>query len=200
LYLGNKQKEEIFNMISANNFRSGTVIKLEGQLYSVVGFTHVKPGKGGAYVRTKLKKLSDGSVIERTFRSDEKLEDVRIETKDMQYLYKDSDLLYFMDKENYEQIPMSADNLEEAINFLAEGSTIKVQFYNGDPIGAEMPPAVVLEIESTDPGVKGDTATGGSKPAKLITGYTIQVPLFIETGDKVKVDTRTGEYLERANT
>jgi elongation factor P len=200
LYLGNKQKEEIFNMISANNFRSGTVIKLEGQLYSVVGFTHVKPGKGGAYVRTKLKKLSDGSVIERTFRSDEKLEDVRIETKDMQYLYKDSDLLYFMDKENYEQIPMSADNLEEAINFLAEGSTIKVQFYNGDPIGAEMPPAVVLEIESTDPGLKGDTATGGSKPAKLITGYTIQVPLFIETGDKVKVDTRTGEYLERANT
>ena len=185
-------------MISSNNFRFGTVIKLEGQLYSVAGFTHVKPGKGGAYVRTKLKKLSDGSVIERTFRSDEKLEDVRIETKDMQYLYKDGDLLYFMDKENYEQIPMNADNLEEAINFLAEGATIKVQFYNGDPIGAEMPPAVVLEIESTDPGLKGDTATGGSKPAKLITGYTIQVPLFIETGDMVKVDTRTGEYLERA--
>ncbi|MEK7399990.1 MAG: elongation factor P [Candidatus Poribacteria bacterium] len=185
-------------MISSNNFRFGTVIKLEGQLYSVAGFTHVKPGKGGAYVRTKLKKLSDGSVIERTFRSDEKLEDVRIETKDMQYLYKDSDLLYFMDKENYEQIPMNADKLEEAINFLAEGATIKVQFYNGDPIGAEMPPAVVLEIESTDPGLKGDTATGGSKPAKLITGYTIQVPLFVETGDMVKVDTRTGEYLERA--
>jgi elongation factor P len=185
-------------MISANNFRFGTVIKLEGQLYSVAGFTHVKPGKGGAYIRTKLKKLSDGSVIERTFRSDEKLEDVRIETKDMQYLYKDSDLLYFMDKENYEQIPMNAEKLEESINFLAEGATIKVQFYNGDPIGAEMPPAVVLEIESTDPGLKGDTATGGSKPAKLTTGYTIQVPLFVETGDKVKVDTRTGEYLERA--
>jgi elongation factor P len=185
-------------MISPNNFRFGTVIKLEGQLYAVTGFTHVKPGKGGAYVRTKLKKLTDGSVIERTFRSDEKLEDVRIETKDMQYLYKDGDLMYFMDNESFEQIPMSADSIGDAINFLAEGATIKVQFYNGDPIGAEMAPAVVLEIESTDPGLKGDTATGGSKPAKLITGYIIQVPLFVETGDKVKVDTRTGEYLERA--
>ncbi|MGB9597792.1 MAG: elongation factor P [Candidatus Poribacteria bacterium] len=184
-------------MISPNNFRFGTVIKLDGQLYSVTGFTHVKPGKGGAYVRTKLRRFSDGNIIERTFRSEEKLEDVRVETKDMQYLYRDGDLLYFMDNESYEQIPINVDNIGDSINFLAEGANIKMQFHDNNPIGIELPPAVMLEVESTDPGVKGDTATGGSKPAKLITGYVLQVPLFIETGDMVKVDTRTGEYLER---
>ena len=185
-------------MISPNDFRFGTVIKVEGQLYTVAGFTHVKPGKGGAYVKTKLKRMSDGNLIERTFRSDEKIEDVRLENRDMQFLYRDGDLLYFMDNATYEQMALSADHLEDAVNFLVEGATIKVQFYQEEAIGVEIPPAVVLEVEVADPGIKGDTATGGTKPAKLKTGYVLQVPLFIEPGDTIKVDTRTGEYLERA--
>jgi len=185
-------------MISPNDFRFGTVIKVDGQLYTVAGFTHVKPGKGGAYVKTKLKRMPDGNLIERTFRSDEKIEDVRLENRDMQFLYRDGDLLYFMDNATYEQMPLSADHLEDAVNFLVEGATIKVQFYQEKAIGVEIPPAVELEVEVADPGIKGDTATGGTKPAKLKTGYVLQVPLFIEPGDIIKVDTRTGEYLERA--
>lgn len=185
-------------MISANDFRFGTVIKVEGQLFTVVGFSHVKPGKGGAYVRSKLKRLSDGNVMERTFRSDEKVEDVRLEHKDMQYLYRDDNLLYFMDKENYEQMALNADVLGDAVNFLAEGATITIQFYKDEAIGVEIPPAVELKVEVADPGIRGDTATGATKPVKLETGYMIQVPLFIEPGDKIKVDTRSGEYLERA--
>jgi elongation factor P len=185
-------------MISPNDFRFGTVIKVEGQLYTVAGFTHVKPGKGGAYVKTKLKRMSDGNLIERTFRSDEKIEDVRLENRDMQFLYRDGDLFYFMDNATYEQMALSANHLEDAVNFLVEGATIKVQFYQEEAIGVEIPPAVVLEVDVADPGIKGDTATGGTKPAKLKTGYVLQVPLFIEPGDIIKVDTRTGEYLERA--
>lgn len=185
-------------MITPNNFRFGLVISLEGQLYTVVGFTHVKPGKGGAYVRTKLKRMSDGNVIERTFRSEEKIEDVRLENRNMQYLYKDGDLLYFMDTETFEQIELNVEHLGDSFNFLAEGANILVQFHKGEAIGVELPPAVILEVVSAEPGVKGDTATGATKPAKLETGYVLQVPLFIEPGDKVKVDTRSGEYLERA--
>jgi elongation factor P len=185
-------------MIYPNNFRYGLVIRVEGQLYTITGFTHVKPGKGGAYVRTKLKRLSDGNVIERTFRSEEKIEDIRLENRNMQYLYQDGDLLYFMDNESYEQMPLSADNLGDAINFLVEGSTITVQFLENKPISVELPPAVILEIERTDPGVRGDTATGATKPATLKTGFVLNVPLFINEGDSIKVDTRSGEYLERA--
>ena len=185
-------------MISPNNFRQGLVILLDGQLYSVVDFTRVKPGKGGAYVRTKIKRLSDGSIVERSFRSEEKIEDVRIEQKDMQFLYKDGDLFYLMDNETYEQQPLASQHLGDAVNFLAEGASIKVDFYEGKAIGVELPTAVELQIESTDPGVRGDTATGGSKPAKLVTGYVVQVPLFIQPGEVIRVDTRTGEYLERA--
>ncbi|HGJ67414.1 TPA: elongation factor P [bacterium] len=185
-------------MIYPNNFRFGLVVKVEGQLYSIVGFQHVKPGKGGAYVRTKLKRLSDGNVIERTFRSEEKIEDVRLENRKMQYLYQDGDLLYFMDSETYEQVPLSADNLGDAINFLVEESTINVQFLENKPISVELPPAVVLQVDKTEPGVKGDTATGATKPATLKTGYVLNVPLFINEGDMIKVDTRSGEYLERA--
>ncbi len=185
-------------MITPNNFRFGLVISLEGQLYTVVGFTHVKPGKGGAYVRTKLKRMSDGNVIERTFRSEEKIEDVRLENRNMQYLYRDGDLLYFMDTETFEQIELNVEHLGDSVNFLAEGANIQVQFHKGEAIGVELPPAVILEVASAEPGVKGDTATGATKPAKLETGYVLQVPLFIEPGDKVKVDTRSGEYLERA--
>jgi elongation factor P len=185
-------------MIYPNNFRFGLVVKVEGQLYSIVGFQHVKPGKGGAYVRTKLKRLSDGNVIERTFRSEEKIEDVRLENRKMQYLYQDGDLLYFMDSETYEQVPLSADNLGDAINFLVEESTINVQFLENKPISVELPPAVVLQVDKTEPGVRGDTATGATKPATLKTGYVLNVPLFINEGDMIKVDTRSGEYLERA--
>jgi elongation factor P len=185
-------------MISANNFRQGLVLLLDGQLYSVVDYSRVKPGKGGAYVRTKLKRLSDGNILDRTFRSEEKLEDVRLDHKSMQFLYKDGELLYFMDNENYEQQPLTAQQLGDVTNFLAEGASIKVEFHKGKPVGIELPPSVELEVTETDPGVRGDTATGGSKPARLSTGYVVQVPLFIEEGEVIRIDTRTGEYLERA--
>ena len=185
-------------MISANNFRQGMVISLDGQLYSVLDFSHIKPGKGGAYVKTRLKRLSDESIVDRTFRSEEKIEDVRLDQKNMQFLYKEGELLYFMDNDTYEQQPLNAQELGDAVRFLIEGTTIRVQFYEGDAIGIELPTSVELEVASTDPGVRGDTATGGSKPAKLTTGYVVQVPLFIQTGDVIRVDTRTGEYLERA--
>jgi elongation factor P len=185
-------------MISANSFRQGLVILLDEQLYSVVSFSRVKPGKGGAYVRTKLKRLSDGSVLDRTFRSEERVQDVRLEQKSMQFLYRDGELLYFMDNETYEQQPLTTQQLEDATKFLAEGATIKVEFYEGEPVGVELPPSVELEVASTDPGIRGDTATGGSKPARLTTGYVVQVPLFIQPGESIRVDTRTGEYLERA--
>lgn len=185
-------------MISANNFRQGLVISLDGQLYSVVDFTHIKPGKGGAYVKTRLKRLSDGNIVDRTFRSEEKIEDVRLDQKSMQFLYRDGELLYFMDNETYEQQPLNAQQLGDAVNFLTEGANIKVQFHEGEPIDVELPTSVELEVASTEPGVRGDTATGGSKPAKLTTGYVVQVPLFIQVGDIIRVDTRTREYLERA--
>ena len=185
-------------MITPNSFRSGLVILLDGQLYSVIDFTRVKPGKGGSYIRTRIKRLSDGNVMERTFRSEERIEDVRLEHKRMQFLYKDGSLLYFMDSETYEQQPLTAEQLGDAINFLAESATVKINFHEGKPIDVELPPAVELQVESTDPGVKGDTATGGSKPAKLTTGLVVQVPLFIQEGEVIRIDTRTREYLERA--
>ena len=185
-------------MISANNFRQGLVISLDGQLCSVVEFSRVKPGKGGAYVRTKLKRLSDGNIIDRTFRSEEKVEDVRLNQRNMQFLYRDGELLHFMDTETYDQQPINLQQLEDSIRFLAEGATIKMQFHEGEPVGVELPTSVELEVANTDPGLKGDTATGGSKPATLTTGYVVQVPLFIVTGDVIRIDTRTGEYLERA--
>lgn len=185
-------------MIAANNFRHGSVILLDGQLYTVVDTSRVKPGKGGAYVRAKIKRMSDGNVMDRTFRSEERVEDVRLDHRKMQFLYKDGELLYFMDNETYEQQPLAGQHLGDTVNFITEGSNIKVSFHDKEPVGVELPPSVVLEVEKTDPGVKGDTATGGSKPATLVTGYTLQVPLFIQIGDIIKVDTRTGEYLERA--
>ena len=185
-------------MVAASNFRSGLVILIEGQLYTVTELSRVKPGKGGAYIRAKLKRMSDGNVIDRTFRSEERVEDVRLEHRSMQFLYKDGELLYFMDNETYEQQPLTAEQLGDTVKFITEGASIKVSFHKTDPVGVELPPAVPLEIAKTDPGLKGDTATGGSKPATLVTGYTVQVPLFVQTGDVIRVDTRTGEYLERA--
>lgn len=184
-------------MISANNLRPGVVFLLDDELYTVVEYSYVKPGKGIAYAKTKLRRLSDGNMVDRTFRSEEKIEDVRLEQKNMQYLYRDGELLYFMDDETYEQHPINVQQLGDAIDFLAEEAFIKVNFFKDKVVGVELPPAVELKVVKSDPGVKGDTATGGSKPATLSTGYVVQVPLFIEEGDIIKVDTRTGEYLER---
>ena len=185
-------------MIAGNNLKSNVIILMDGQLFSVVDTSRVKPGKGGAYVRAKLKRMSDGNVMERTFRSEEKVEDVRLEHMQMQFLYRDGDLMYFMDNETYEQQPLNVNKLGDVVKFLAEGFSLKIEFYEGEPVGVEMPPSVELEITKTDPGLKGDTATGGSKPATLSTGYVLQVPLFIQLGEIIRVDTRTGEYLERA--
>jgi len=185
-------------VIAANNLRSNVIILMDGQLYSVVDTSRVKPGKGGAYVRAKLKRMSDGNIIERTFRSEEKIENVRLEHMQMQFLYRDGDLMYFMDNETYEQQPLNVKQLGDVVKFLAEGFTIKIEFYEGEPVGVDMPPSVEMEVAKTDPGLKGDTATGGSKPATLSTGYVVQVPLFIQQGEVIRVDTRTGEYLERA--
>lgn len=185
-------------MIAANNFRNGLVILVDGQLYTVGDTSRVKPGKGPAYVRAKLKRMSDGNVIDRTFRSGERVEDVRLEHISMQFLYSDGDLMYFMDNETYEQQPLNVGQLGDIVKFMAEGSNVKMDFYEGEPVGVEISPSVELEVTKTDPGLKGDTATGGSKPATLSTGYVVQVPLFIQTGDVIRVDTRTGEYLERA--
>lgn len=185
-------------MITPNNFRLGIVISLDNQLYSVINFIHVKPGKGGAYVKSKLKRLSDGIIIERTFRSDEKIQDVKLDNKSLQFLYKHDNFLCFMDPVSYELYELNQDILGDSINFLAEGTTITAIFHNGIPISVVLPPAVILKVASTEPGVKGDTATGATKPAILETGYVLQVPLFINSNDKIKVDTRSGEYLERA--
>jgi len=184
-------------MTTASDIRNGLVIEHNGEIYTVVEFLHVKPGKGGAFVRTKLKNVMDGRVIEETFRAGERIQPVRLEEREMQYLYKDGDLYYFMDTETYEQHPFDEQLLEDALKFLKENEIVTVQFYEKTPVKVELPTFVNLEIVRTDPGVRGDTATGGSKPATLETGAVIQVPLFIKEGTAVKIDTRTGEYVER---
>ena len=184
-------------MYSTSDFRKGLRIEIEGKPHIIVDFLHVKPGKGGAFVRTKLKNLITGNVIDRTFRSGEKVDIPDLQEKTMQYLYHAEDEFYFMDQETYEQISLSVDQLGENKGFLQEGITIDILFHNDKPIGVELPIFVELPVSKTDPGLKGDTASGGSKPATLETGTVVQVPLFIEEGDVVKIDTRTGEYIER---
>lgn len=184
-------------MISTNDFKTGVTIELDGEVYVVVDFQHVKPGKGAAFVRSKLKNVKTGGVIEKTFRAGEKIPRAHVDRKDMQYLYNSGDLYYFMDMETYEQIPLQEEQLGDSIKFLKENMQVTVMFFDGASIGVELPTFVELEVTETEPGFKGDTATGGSKPAKLETGAVIQVPLFIEIGDVVKVDTRTGEYISR---
>lgn len=184
-------------MVSAGDFRNGLTIELEGEIYTVVEFQHVKPGKGAAFVRTKLKNLKTGAIIEKTFRPTEKLPKAHIERKDMQYLYNDGDLYYFMDSETYDQIALNKDQLGDSLKFVKENDMVKILSHNGLVFGVEPPLFVELEITHTEPGFKGDTATGATKPAVVETGATIQVPLFVEIGDKVKIDTRTGEYLSR---
>lgn len=187
----------IWKMISVNDFRTGLTIELDGELYTVVEFLHVKPGKGSAFVRSKLKNIRTGYVVEKTFNAGEKVAPARIETRQMQYLYKSDEDYVFMDMETYEQLTLVEEKLGDGIKYLKENMTVMVQMYEGDAIGVTLPNTVELEVVETAPGHKGDTAAGGSKPAKLETGTTIQVPFFINEGDIVQVDTRTGEYLRR---
>ena len=185
-------------MISAGDFRNGITLEIEGAVYQIVEFQHVKPGKGAAFVRTKIKNVMTGSVVERTFRPTEKFPSARIDRVDMQYLYADGDLFNFMNMDNYEQIALTPDVIGDALKFVKENEVVKVCSYNGKVFSVEAPLFVELEITSTEPGFKGDTATGATKPATVETGAQINVPLFVSTGDRVKIDTRTGEYLSRA--
>ncbi|RLB04637.1 MAG: elongation factor P [Deltaproteobacteria bacterium] len=183
--------------ISTADFRKGLKIELDGEPYVIIDFLHVKPGKGGAFVRTKLKSLASGNVIDRTFRSGERVQTPALEERDTQYLYKEGENYHFMDNETYEEFTLTEDQLGGSKDFLQENVEVKILFHNGRPIGVELPIFVELKIVQTEPGVRGDTATGGSKPATLETGAVIQVPLFLNEGDVIKVDTRTGEYIER---
>ena len=184
-------------MISAGDFRNGITIELDNNIYQIIEFQHVKPGKGAAFVRTKLKNVKNGGVIEKTFRPTEKCPQARIDRKDMQYLYSDGDLYNFMDTENYEQIALNKDTVGDALKFFKDNEMCKVCSHNGSVFSVEPPLFVELEITETEPGFKGDTATGASKPAIVETGAQVSVPLFVEQGDKIKIDTRTGEYLSR---
>jgi len=184
-------------LISVNDLRTGITIEVDGELYTVVEFLHVKPGKGAAFVRTKLKNLETGAVFERNFRAGERVNRAHIETKEMQYLYSSGDEYFFMDTSTYEQISLSRDLLGDAVFFLKDNMMIHVQFHKERAIGVELPTFVELEVTHTEPGFKGDTTTGATKPATLETGLVVQVPLFVEQGDKVRIDTRTKEYLSR---
>ena len=184
-------------MISAGDFRNGITIELDNNIYQIIEFQHVKPGKGAAFVRTKLKNIINGGVVEKTFRPTEKCPQARIDRKDMQYLYSDGDLFHFMDVENYEQIALNAEAIGDALKFVKENEMCKVCSHNGNVFAVEPPLFVELEITDTEPGFKRDTATGATKPAVVETGATVYVPLFVDQGDKIKIDTRTGEYLSR---
>ena len=184
-------------MISAGDFRNGITIELDNSVYQIIDFQHVKPGKGAAFVRTKLKDIKNGGVVERTFRPTEKCPQAHIDRKDMQYLYKDGDLYTFMDTETYDQVQLSGDLVGDALKFVKENDMCKVCSHNGSVFSVEPPLFVELEITETEPGFKGDTATGATKPATVETGANVNVPLFVELGDKIKIDIRTGEYLSR---
>ena len=185
-------------MISAGDFRNGITFELDGNVVQVIEFQHVKPGKGAAFVRTKYKNVITGAVVERSFNPTAKYPTAYIERKDMEYLYSDGDLYYFMDMETYEQQPIDSSKLGPAFQFVKENMEVKVLSYKGNVFGVEPPNFVELEVTETDPGFKGDTATNATKPATLETGAEIKVPLFINQGDMIRIDTRTGEYMERA--
>ena len=184
-------------MISAGDFRNGITLEIDGQVVQILEFQHVKPGKGAAFVRTKLKNVINGGVVERTFRPTEKFPAARIDRVDMQYLYSDGDLFHFMDVNTYEQVALNPDSIGDALKFVKENEMCKVCSYNGNVFSVEPPLFVELEITDTEPGFKGDTAQGATKPAVVETGATVYVPLFVDQGDKIKIDTRTGEYLSR---
>ena len=185
-------------MITAGDFKKGVTIEWDGGVWNIVDFQHVKPGKGAAFVRTKIKNVMTGAVVERSFNPTDKMPRAIIETKEMQYVYNDGDLYYFMDVETYEQLPMTHDQVEDAIPFVKEGTNVTMRFFKGKAFSVEAPNFVVLEVTDTEPGFAGDTASNTYKPATLETGFSLPVPLFINTGDKIQLDTRTGEYLKRA--
>ena len=185
-------------MVTAGDFKKGLTVEWENGIWTIVDFQHVKPGKGAAFVRTKIKNIITGAVIERSFNPTDKMPKAIIETKEMQYLYNDGELYYFMDLETYEQLPLTLDQVEDAIQFMKENTNATVRFFKGEAFSVEAPNFVELEVTHTEPGFKGDTASNTTKPATVETGFTLQVPLFIEIGDKLKIDTRVGEYLSRA--
>lgn len=184
-------------MITAGDFRNGITFELDGQIFQIVEFQHVKPGKGAAFVRVKMKNIITGATVERTFNPTDKMEKAIIERKDMQYLYNDGDLYYFMDVETYEQMPLSANSIGDALKYVKENMVVKILSHKGNVFGIEPPTFVELTITETEPGFKGDTATGATKPATVETGAIIKVPLFVNEGDVIRVDTRTGDYMER---
>ena len=185
-------------MVIAGSFKNGITFDMDGNVMQVIEFQHVKPGKGAAFVRAKIRNVITGSVVERTFNPTDKFEDARIDRKEMQYLYSDGELYYFMDMESFEQLPISPDVLGDSFKFVKENMECKVLSYKGSVFGVEPPNFVELEVTETEPGVRGDTATNVTKPATLETGAVIKVPLFINEGEMIRVDTRTGEYMERA--
>ena len=185
-------------MVSAGDFKKGLTIEIDGQVWVIVDFQHVKPGKGAAFVRTKMKNIMSGSVLEITYNPSEKFPQAHVETRAMEYLYSDGELYYFMDKESYEQIPLNHSQVEDAMNYVKENMPVTIKFFKGVAFSVEPPNFVELQVTETDPGFKGDTATSGNKPAILETGAKIMVPLFINQDDIIRVDTRTGEYMERA--
>lgn len=185
-------------MVTAGDFRNGVTFEMDGNVLQIVEFQHVKPGKGAAFVRTKVKNVITGAVLEKTFNPTDKYPTAYIERKEMQYLYNDEDLYYFMDTETYDQLPVSKNNIPDNFKFVKENMLVKILSYKGNVFGMEPPFFVELEVTETEPGVRGDTATNVTKPATLETGATIKVPLFINSGDMIRIDTRTGEYMERA--
>ena len=196
-YQGNEKMEGVLKMISAGDFRNGVTFDLDGQVFRVVEFQHVKPGKGAAFVRTKLKNVITGAVLERTFNPTEKVQEAQIDRKEMQYLYNDGEIYYFMDPENYEQIPVNAKDCDKILDYLMDGLMCTISTANGKLISVEPPLFVELEIVECDPAVAGNTATSASKMAKVETGKELRVPLFVNNHDRIRIDTRTGEYMER---
>ena len=184
-------------MVMAGDFRKGVTVEIDGKVYVIVDFQHVKPGKGAAFVRAKIKNVMTGQVLEQTFNPSDKYENAHIERKEMQYSYNDGDLYYFMDMETYDMLPLNYETVEDALRFVKEEMTVTVQSYKGVPFSVEPPNFVELVVAETEPGIQGDTSKAGNKPAKLETGFNIQVPLFINQGEKIRVDTRTGTYMER---
>jgi elongation factor P len=186
-------------MASTSDIRNGVVLNMDGQLWTVIDFQHVKPGKGGAFVRTKMKNVMSGKVVDRTFNAGAKIETETVDRSDFTYLYKDGEGFVFMNTADYDQITLSAAQVGDAPNFMLENQTVTIALHNGDPLYVELPASVILEVTYTEPGLQGDRSSAGTKPATVETGYEIQVPLFLEQGTKVKVDTRDGSYLGRIN-
>ena len=185
-------------MVTAGDFKKGLTVEWDGGVWTVVDFQHVKPGKGAAFVSTKIKNIMTGAVIERSFNPTDKMPKAIIETKELEYLYNDGELYYFMDPETYEQMPLTEDKVEDAIRFMKENTVATVRFFKGEAFSVEAPNFVELTVTETEPGFKGDTASNTTKPATVETGYTLQVPLFVNTGDVLRIDTRTGEYMSRS--